>query len=117
LLKSGRTVPKDQLFVWNVRLSEFGEQIVQARSRIVSEMNQRITKLYREAVNTPAKVELTYQSIASPERYATDLLHKLETNYQTDQERGFTPHGPHREDLLVSLNGHPAPIVASRGET
>lgn len=117
LLKSGRSLPHDQLFVWNVRLSEFGEQIVQARSRIVGEMNQRITSLYRESVNTPATVELTYQSVAPPERYATNLLHKLEANYHTDQERGFTSHGPHREDVLVSLNGHPAPIAASRGET
>jgi DNA replication and repair protein RecF len=117
LLKSGRQLPADQLFVWNVRLSEFGGQIVQARSRIVNEMNERIGELYRDIANASSNVTLAYESLANPERYATDLLQKLEASHQTDQARGFTLYGPHREDLLISLNGHAAQETASRGET
>jgi DNA replication and repair protein RecF len=117
LLKSGRHLPVDQLFVWNVRLSEFGEQIVLARSRIVNDMNSRITQLYQELARVPASVAVHYQSVVAPERYATELLHKLEAHATADFERGFTAHGPHREDMLVSLNDHPAPETASRGET
>jgi DNA replication and repair protein RecF len=117
LLKSGQRMPVDQLFVWNVRLSEFGEQIAQARSRIVVDMNNRITELYQALAQVPAEVSVEYQSMVIPERYATELLHKLEAHTDADFERGFTAHGPHREDMLVLLNNHPAPETASRGET
>jgi DNA replication and repair protein RecF len=117
LLKSGRRGQPDQVFVWNVRLSEFGEQIAKARSNIVKRMNDQITQLYRELSNTKATIELQYQATVAPESYATELLHKLELHMETDWERGFTAHGPHREDVLIMLNNHPAPETASRGET
>lgn len=41
----------------------------------------------------------------------------LEQNIQKDRLRGFTGNGPHRHDLQVVLNDHPASLSASRGET
>ena len=52
----------------------------------------------------------------SPANYETKFLDKLETSLATDQQRGFTSNGPHREDLLLSFDGHPAQDTASRGE-
>jgi DNA replication and repair protein RecF len=40
----------------------------------------------------------------------------LEHSLEDDKLRGFTSAGPHREDLLVLFDGHPAQEVASRGE-
>ena len=34
-----------------------------------------------------------------------------------DVLRGFTSYGPHREDMTVLFDDHPAALVASRGET
>jgi DNA replication and repair protein RecF len=34
-----------------------------------------------------------------------------------DRERGFTTHGPHRDDFTLLLGGHNARTAASRGET
>jgi DNA replication and repair protein RecF len=45
------------------------------------------------------------------------LLSKLESSLNTDLERGFTAHGPHREDFLFFLDGQPVNHTASRGET
>jgi DNA replication and repair protein RecF len=44
-------------------------------------------------------------------------LHKLEESVDLDVLRGFTPYGPHRDDLQVLIDGHPVSEAASRGET
>lgn len=117
LLKSRQTLLPDQLFVWNVRLSEFGQQIVQGRDRLVTAINSRLTELYRELSQVKATATIRYIGLAKPEVYATELIKYLEKHQITDTERGFTGRGPHREDMQILLNGHPAALTASRGES
>jgi DNA replication and repair protein RecF len=45
------------------------------------------------------------------------MLRKLESDLSLDQARGFTGSGPHREDMHVEFDGHPAGLAASRGES
>jgi DNA replication and repair protein RecF len=60
---------------------------------------------------------LQYQSSCNQEQYSSDLLHKLEQSTQRDLERGFTTHGPHRDDFGILLKDKPVQEAASRGET
>jgi len=118
LLKKGAKIASDQLFVWNVRISELGEQIARARFELSKEIGKDIQGLYNKLTNSsPTKLEISYLSLVEPERYATTLLRKLETHQKEDIERGFTVYGPHREDLKITINGRPALGTASRGET
>jgi DNA replication and repair protein RecF len=114
LLKNGGV--KDQLFVWNLRLSDLGGQVALHRQRLVERMDKEMTGIYRSMGGARAKIAITYQSTCHGEQYSTKLLHKLETGQDTDQRRGFTGHGPHRDDIRISLNGHDADTTASRGE-
>lgn len=117
LLKHTSQLSVDQLFVWNVRLSEFGEQVAKARDKLVERINERLSQLYQELSNTSDIVTVQYNTICAPETYATEMLRRLEAQKQLDLDRGFTGCGPHREDFVVFLNGHAAAQTASRGET
>ena len=114
LLKNGGV--KDQLFVWNLRLSDIGGQVALHRQRLVERINRNMTGIYRNMGGAKAKVGVVYQSSCAGEQYSTKLLHKLEVHQEIDERRGFTAHGPHRDDIVVSLNGHEAMTSASRGE-
>jgi DNA replication and repair protein RecF len=107
---------RNQVFPWDVRLSELAGQIVQARGQLVERLNKDIGKLYRELSGSKVKVKLVYQSRWQAEGYETKLLKELESSLELDQARGFTGAGPHREDLAVLFNDHPAQDTASRGE-
>jgi DNA replication and repair protein RecF len=107
----------DQLFAWNIRLSQLGGQVAEARLRLVSDIARDISDLYAHLSKTSSTVELSYASSCNTAQYSSDLLHKLEQNQSIDIERGFTAHGPHRDDMRVLLNGHPVQDTASRGET
>lgn len=114
LLKHGGG--KDQLFVWNLRLSDIGGQVALHRQRLTERINSELPAIYTSMGGGKSKVAVRYESSCAGEQYSTKLLHKLETNQEIDERRGFTGHGPHRDDIVFLLNGHEAGITASRGE-
>lgn len=107
---------KDQLFVWNVRLSELGGTIAQHRINLVKRINQNLQNIYRNLSDSKVKVEAAYASSCGLKQYGSSMLKKLENNSELDFERGFTAYGPHRDDLLITLDDHQASEVGSRGE-
>ena len=106
-----------QLFAWNIRLSEVAGQIVRARSSVTVALNDRLSSLYGDLSHSQTHVEMAYASRFTPDNYQSGLLKKLEADLVLDQARGFTGAGPHREDLLVTFDGQPASLSASRGES
>lgn len=117
LLKQGRENAGSQLFAWNIRLSQLGADIAAARINLVEQLNKDVQKLYRELSHSKAKVEIAYSSNCKLDQYSSDMLHKLEASTEQDFMRGFTAYGPHRDDMVVTLNGHLLQESASRGET
>lgn len=115
LLKQDFT--KDQIFIWNVRLSELGGRIAGYRHEFVADNRKQLAKLYQKLAGKKAKVDLRYDSNIGPENYSSTMLKALEDRVDKDRERGFTTIGPHRDDLTPLLNGYTLAVSASRGET
>lgn len=117
LLKSGGLAAKNQIFVWNIRLSELAGIIVAERIKLVEDLNKKLSEIYSEIAQDATVIKVQYSSPLAFNNYETALLTKLEQNYEKDMLRGFTAYGPHREDILVTIGDHLASEVASRGET
>lgn len=107
----------NQLFPWDVRISELAGQIVRARLELVEKLQTLLPKLYRELSKSKTKISIKYSAEYPGDSYESQLLKKLEASTETDRLRGFTSHGPHREDMLIEFDGHAAQDSASRGET
>jgi DNA replication and repair protein RecF len=116
-LLKGPYMAGDQLFPWNVRLSELGGTIVRARTQLVQTIDQQIGKLYQELSRNGTKVSVVYKTTGKPDQYESQMLHQLESRLVRDRTLGFTSFGPHREDLEILFNSLPAAVTASRGET
>ena len=109
---------KDELFVWDVTLSEQGAYITRKRFEYADLLDSRVTQQYRSVSKTKDKVQVAYhahggQSVKQVQHW---LLTQLDARYLRDREMGFTSVGPHRDDVTVMLNGHLAGSHASRGE-
>ncbi len=117
LLKKYNAAESQEFFPWDVRLSELGAIISRARSELITSLSLPLTELYTKISKSPTKVTIQYQSRFDIESYETSLLHTLEITRHEDVLRGFTSHGPHREDMVVLFDDRPAALVASRGET
>lgn len=112
LLKSPACSP-DLLFSWNVLLSGYSAAIINARIDMISKLNERLSEYYQKIAHVADVVEVSYShgKITSQQ-----LLHQLEERYDRDRILGITTVGPHRHDMLVTMNEKPAISIASRGE-
>lgn len=107
---------RKQIFAWNVRLSEYGAQVVKSRRALLSLINEKISELYSELAGKHHTLQLEYESRISPENYGAGLLRALEANLEKDITRGFTGYGPHRDDIVFYLNNASLKDTGSRGE-
>ena len=106
----------DQLFVWDIKFSELAIEIVRMRRDFVVTSNVHLSTLYSNIADSEHRVQASYHSSIPSDDYQQTLLNRLNANKVADSYRGFTSAGPHRDDILVQLDGHPANETASRGE-
>lgn len=116
LLKQPNAPAPDQLFVWNLRLSELGGKMVQERQAITARFNNSLSGLYSTIAGKETEVQIAYTSKLPLDSYESNLLKALERSFEQDRQRGFTGFGPHREDMVIHLNHQIASESASRGE-
>lgn len=114
LLKQ-KKVAHGELFVWNVRLSEAGGRIIESRTKLTKQINQNLSSYYQTIAHEKKKITATYQTSVH-DNFSSRLLTLLEKNTQTDNQKGFTSVGPHRDDMVLLFDGKPVGDVASRGE-
>lgn len=117
LLKSERKPQKDELFVWDLRLSEFGGVIHGARQAYIDAVAKNIQKEYKAISSKKDAVEALYVYDVQGADYAAGMLKQLSERYEKDIARGFTSVGPHRDDLSLTIKGEDVRTAASRGET
>lgn len=115
LLKQGAAA-SSQMFAWNIRLSELGGRIAEARLKLIQQLNETVQQHYRDVSGGDHDVELHYKTDGSIGAYGSRMLKALEASEARDVARGFTGYGPHRDDLAVVFDGRPLADVASRGE-
>ena len=107
---------KSQIFAWNIRLSELASQYVQHRLEIIERINKTLSEDYSEIAGSQHNVDIQYNSAIDLDTYSSAILHSLDTSLDKDIARGFTGSGPHRDDIIISINNKPLKAGASRGE-
>lgn len=111
LLKRPNISP-DELFVWDMALSEHGAYIIKKRQEAVRRIDDRLLPVYYTIAGTNDQVSLDYPYDLTQQK----LLADLHTSAQRDAILGFTSVGPHRHDMIFRFGDSPALAVASRGE-
>jgi DNA replication and repair protein RecF len=100
---------EDTLEAWNTELVRVGSEIVAARSRAVAELAPEAARCHAE-IAPGERLAVSYEG--PPENLAQAVHNSL----AEDLRRGTTSVGPHRDDLLVLLDGQEARSYASQGQ-
>ncbi len=116
LLKQTRGRPDEAaaltLDVWDDRLTRAGEQLAERRAAALAELVPRITEAYRDLAGQALPVGAVYDA---PWRVG-GLAAALAAARDDDLRRGITTVGPHRDEVVFSLDELPARSHASQGE-
>ena len=114
LLKN-QYIKKDELFAWDITLSEHGSYIIEKRIAFIEQINNKLNDAYNLIAKSKDNISVHYSHT-----YIGDIKQKLLNDLHLHQERdklvGFTSTGPHRHDVIFHFDGSPALAVASRGE-
>ncbi len=147
LLKSARAsglrgTQLSTLDIWDDRLVELGSEIIQARGALVAELLPEVRAAYTAIAGEDHAASLTVAlSIHSATASDTDdgssadgpveeqdsrisaadaaiaFREALAVRRRAELDRGITLVGPHRDDLILTLNSLPAKGYASHGES
>lgn len=114
LLKKHDTT-QDELFVWDVALSEYGSHIIEQRVQFIEQINTHLNDAYNAIANSQDYVSIHYSHTVIG-TIKQKMLNELHANSERDKYLGYTSVGPHRHDVIFRYNNSPALTVASRGE-
>lgn len=116
---------KDLVFleVLSDQLAGLGAEIVHYRIKLINELNTRSKLAHEQISGTKEELELKYSATGievdesmSVENLYQNLLSAYETNHSKEIKSGTTLVGPHRDDLIFSINQQNAHLYGSQGQ-
>lgn len=112
-IRAGASSPAT-LDAWDTELAGHGVQLMADRGQAVGRLAGRFAEL-AALLGLPERAALEYR----PRSGAADaggLVAELEERRAADIERGFTAHGPHRDDVRLLHGGRPLRQYGSQGQ-
>ena len=123
LLRSSRgMVDAESLAVWDERLVATGSELLDARTALLVDLEPIVAEQYAVVAGDDQRVtieaqrtidEETDEGATTVERFTAALARVR----RREIERGITLVGPHRDDVLLTVNALPARGYASHGES
>ncbi len=114
-LLNRRNVPDDQFLPWETALARLGAHIAGKRRAYVQFVAALVSREY-EAIAPSGPTRGVHLAYASGVEDETAYLEALTRRRQRDRELRATTLGPHRDDLVVTIDELPAASATSRGE-
>ena len=125
------------LDIWDERLVAFGSEIISARGQLVADLLPEVSEAYTTIAGESHSVGLSQQlsifgdsgddglpaqlqaggDLEGPAEVQKNFRDALTRVKRAEIDRGISLVGPHRDDLVLVLNGLPARGYASHGES
>jgi DNA replication and repair protein RecF len=112
-VRSGRS-PGDALTPWNRALAEAGVVLAADRAGAVERIEDAFAR-HAEQLGITGEASVRYRP-RSGAQTADELAQELAERLDADLARGYTTHGPHRDELLLARDGRELRAFGSQGE-
>lgn len=114
LLKEIQKKPdlSETLFVWDAQMAEYGERIISARKGFLL----RLDEIAAEKLSRLTGGRDQLQTIYKPNCEEGMLAEKLRRNLDRDISFGATQSGPHKDDMIFSIDGREVKVYGSQGQ-
>ncbi len=108
-------VDKVLIDTYDSLLSNYSKVIVNRRNEFIKSIKTNLNKYYQNLTNTKSNIDITYKSdfLDIDEKEIYELYKK---NYEFDLERGQTLLGPHKDDIVLSLDNNDISVFGSQGQ-
>ena len=100
------------LDVWDMQLITYGKKIIEKRREFVNSLNEIIRDIHKNLTGGIENIEVIYEPSMDSEAFEQELFR----NRERDLRMKMTCVGPHRDDLMVSVNGIDIRKYGSQGQ-
>ena len=114
----------DTLDDFNLRMAQTGAILIHYRSHFVKRLMEHAPAIHADFSGGREQMELRYETVstildpmAPPREILGQLLDHQESHRQAEIDSRQCLSGPHKDDLIVDLNGVSAKIYGSQGQT
>jgi DNA replication and repair protein RecF len=105
---------RSSLPAWDAELARHGFSLMRDRAQLVDALARRFHEQAADlGLDGDPGIRYRPRSRATE---AAELAHELGAHVDQDLDRGFTTHGPHRDDLVFRRAGHELRSYGSRGQ-
>lgn len=119
LIKTGNQ-DKAYISVWNDELVRYGAVIIKERKKFIEKLSEISSQIHSDITQGKEILKIDYDSdikySENINELAEDFKNKLEESFFNDSLRGITSHGPHRDDLKITINDVDVRKYGSQGQ-
>ena len=108
---------------FNVRMAQTGALVIRYRAYFVRRLQEAAPAVHRDFSGGREELSLTYQTVSSvsdptaaPQKILEQLRDHQERHRQAELDSRQCLSGPHKDDLLVELDGRSAKTYGSQGQ-
>lgn len=113
----------DALDDFSLRMAQCGAVIIHYRAHFMKRLNEIAPIVHGECSGTGEKLELQYDTVSSVsdplssvKQIFAQLLNHQERHRQAELDSRSCLTGPHRDDMIIQIDGKPAKMFASQGQ-
>lgn len=116
-IKMNRPVDNRMLDVYEQAMAASAETIVAERKKVIRLLAEESLLTYRTISGREEEFSVHYQSVLrETDSPMEEMIHTLKENREDDVRYGMTSCGPHRDDLVMTLNRKNMKMFASQGQ-
>jgi DNA replication and repair protein RecF len=125
-LESQETLPdltpyQSQLALWDAQLAAHGSRVTRRRARVLRRIAPLAQTWHHQLSGSTEALEISYApnviwSADNPEQVQQAFLEKIEQRAIAERQLGTTVVGPHRDEVIFTINDTPARSYGSQGQ-
>ena len=121
LASKGFYTDEHELLSWSESMAEYASYIYIMRKQYIEKIRQYAEGIMKDISDGDESLYLDYESsvkidLNERERVKEEYLRLLSENIEREKAAGITLYGPHRDDILIEINGRDARRFASQGQ-
>lgn len=103
---------KSEIDIWDEKLAEYGQKVIEKRKTLEEFINKRIKQYYADLSGEENEIRFVYEPALSGE----NLKESLAESRDKDIREKITTNGPHRDSWALMIGEDEAAGICSRGE-
>ena len=114
----------DTLEEFDIRMAQVGALIIHYRAHFIRRLQSHVKSIHTDFSGGRETIELAYQTVktvsdptAPPKEILPALLEHQQSHRRAELEAGICLSGPHKDDLILTIDGQNARQFASQGQT